>query len=49
MLSAVFSVRGNRVLLCMEICEKLRYNFDAESEQQIESFGDKNDSENDNS
>ena len=26
-------------LLCMEICEELRYNFDAGSEQQIESCG----------
>lgn len=28
---AAFSVLGNRVLLCMEICKELRYNFDIES------------------
>lgn len=27
---AAFSVRGNRMLLCMEICKELRYNFDVE-------------------
>lgn len=32
---AAFSVRGNRVLLCMEICKELRYNFDVESKQKI--------------
>lgn len=25
-----FSVRGNRMILRMEICEELRYNFDVE-------------------
>lgn len=30
------------VLLCMEICEELMYNFDVRSEQQIEIFGGKN-------
>lgn len=33
-LPAVFVYR-NRMLLCMEICEELRYNFDVESEQEI--------------
>ncbi len=28
---------GNRVLLCMEICEELRYNFDVVSDQKIDS------------
>ena len=32
---AAFSVCENRVLLCMEICKELRYNFDVESDQQI--------------
>lgn len=26
---------GFQSVLCMEICEELRYNFDVESEQQI--------------
>jgi len=29
------NVRGNRVLLCMETCEELRYNFDVGRDQQI--------------
>ena len=29
--SSAFSVRGNKMLLYMEICEELRYNFDADS------------------
>lgn len=33
--SADFSVRGNRVLLCMEICEELRYNLDVGGDQRI--------------
>lgn len=31
-----FFVHGNRMILCMEICENLRYNSIVESEQQIE-------------
>lgn len=35
-----FSVRGNKVLLCMEICKDLRYNFDVGKEQQTGSWRD---------
>lgn len=30
-----FSVRGNRMLPCMEICKELRYNFGVGSDRQI--------------
>lgn len=35
MTPAAFSVHGNRMLLCMEICKELRYNFGVGSDRQI--------------
>lgn len=35
MFPGAFCARGNMALLCMEICEELRYNFGVESDRQI--------------
>ena len=36
--SGRFFVQGNSMLLCMEICKEVRYNFDTGRERQIKIY-----------